>query len=288
MNKNCDISINEDKWKIELLVGDYKLSLPNIESNKKAIIIIAKEFKTEIDSKWGITYQEISTNLGHKDRQWSNNVYREFKIEYNSDILRYLKRDTKLEEKSFELIEAQILSNLLVFNLSEQYKEFKKNNKDIKLSEKTFKKYVGEIDSKKILLRLKKVIKKDKITVNMQYYLEKFLNISKLSNLNKKEIIRMKSLKSEREPKTGKSPNLNLKTIEKQILVVFLYASGLTMETIGILFNISKSSIHNWVYSLCTIDIEKIIISKIKYWSGKISVDDKWDLEFCNKCSRCN
>lgn len=33
---------------------------------------------------------------------------------------------------------------------------------------------------------------------------------------------------------------------------------------------------HNWIYTLCTVGLEDEIICAIKYWSGRISVDEKW------------
>jgi len=58
------------------------------------------------------------------------------------------------------------------------------------------------------------------------------------------------------------------------ILINFLIGSGLNQDIIGLLFNISKSTVSNMMHEIS--DLNMMIIKSIRNWSGKISIDEKY------------
>ncbi len=275
MNKICDILIKEEKTKITLFVQDYSLILANTESNRKVIIIISKLFKSQIDSKRGITFQEISTNFKHNDRQWSNNFHRNF-CEFG-DFLLYLKRVSNLKEKIFPLVEEHFLNNIML-NENQRYELFLSTYSKIKISKGTYSEYINRIDSKKIIRKIKQLFTKGEININTKYYIEKLLNMSNLKTNDKKEINELLNISKDKDISKDKKvkTEIPLKTTEKYILVALFYACGMSQDIIAILFGVCKTTIHNWLYRLCSINMEQLLLSKIKNWSGKICVDEKW------------
>lgn len=61
---------------------------------------------------------------------------------------------------------------------------------------------------------------------------------------------------------------------QRALLSLIFLASGVSMDMIGLIFRVSKSTIHNWIYQLP--DLKKMLLNSIKYWSGIICVDEKW------------
>jgi len=232
--------------------------------------------KSKSKSKRELTFQELSEAFGHKDRQWSNNYYREFEA-CGEDMLSFLRRENKLEESAFELIEQQILKSPLL-PLPEHYAMFKESHPKICLSKATFRKYVSRIDSCKILTRVRELLATGEVSPNSRTYLKELLETFELSlSLNqKKELV---SLFPEAEPEleVEKEPvDFGLPKTQKYLLAAFLYACGVSLEVLALLFGVSKGSVHNWIYKLCTVGLENEIICAIRYWSGGISVDEKW------------
>jgi transposase-like protein len=61
-----------------------------------------------------------------------------------------------------------------------------------------------------------------------------------------------------------------------KLLTVILYVCGLSQEMLAMLFGVSKRSIHNWIYTVCSETLYWEIIHNIAPWSGQISFEEKW------------
>lgn len=120
------------------------------------MLILAKLLKHKERAKRELTFQNLSEAFGHKDRQGSHNYYREFEG-CGGDMLSFLRRENKLEDLAFELIEKQILKSPLL-PLPEHYAIFTDTHPEIRLSKPTFRSYVRRIDSSKVLARIRGVI----------------------------------------------------------------------------------------------------------------------------------
>lgn len=238
-------------------------------ANQKAMIVLGRQLRRSDGRKTGLTFEYLSESLGHKDRQWSHNYWREFES-CEGDLLRFLKRDNKLEERAFSKIEQQILDNPVI-PLSEQYERFSKEHPEICLCEGTFRSYVGRIDCGKLLRRIRSMLRRGEVCLDSKRYLQELLETLPLESHKKKEIVTLFPQVEAKEPVERVVWNSS-----KSLLVVFLYACGLPLEVLGLLFGASKSSIHNWVYGVCTLGFEQALLGAIQYWSGKVSFDEKW------------
>jgi len=236
------------------------------------VIVLAGQLKCVDGSKKGLTFQEISEAFGHEDRQWSHNYYREFQG-CGGDIFYFLKRENKLQERVFSLIEQQILKMPLL-PLSQGYANFTRAHSEISISEPTFRKYVSRMDSCKLLTRLRKLLTTGQVCPESRTYLKELLETLSVSVEQKKEIV---ELFPEVEAKQQSHPiDFATSQGQKYLLVTFLYACGLSLDVLSLLFGACKSSIHNWIYRICSVELEHRILCSIQYWSGKISVDEKW------------
>jgi transposase-like protein len=47
-------------------------------------------------------------------------------------------------------------------------------------------------------------------------------------------------------------------------------------EVLALLFGVGKTSIHTWIYAVCSDDVEWQILREIVWWSGQVSFDEKW------------
>ncbi len=236
------------------------------------MVVLAKLLKHKEGAKRELTFQKISESFGHKDRQWSHNYYREFEA-CGGDMLSFLRRENKLEDLAFELIEKQILKSPLLA-LSEQYAIFRDTHPEICLSKATFRSYVRRIDSSKILARVRQLLIRGEVDPDSRAYIKELLQTLEISPNQDKEIV---SLFPEAEPQVETEPvDFSLPKTQKYLFATFLYACGVSLEVLGLLYGVSKGSVHNWIYNLCTVGLEDEIICAIKYWSGRISVDEKW------------
>ncbi|MCP4702702.1 MAG: hypothetical protein GY862_38460, partial [Gammaproteobacteria bacterium] len=162
-------AISQSNGEIHLAISQpARLSLPDTAANRKTMVVLARRMSHSDGSKTGNTYKVISAAFGHKDRQWSNNHCREFSA-CGGDILDFLKRENKLEESAFTLIEQQILATPLL-SPAEQYAAFQKAHPEIKLSEVTFRTYVGRIDARKLLKRIRELLSQGEIQGNSETY----------------------------------------------------------------------------------------------------------------------
>jgi len=219
------------------------------------------------------TFREISEMFSLKHRQDSNNFYREF-LACCEDFLLFLQRKIKLEE-AFPIIENLVLKMPLL-TIREQYEIFSEDYPEYKMSFTCFQKYFSRIDSKKLKKRYDELISSKKCRLDKEQFLKEILNEGSLSNKTSKKIISIfpELQQGEKEIKNENFFNKDWKPYAKYLLIMFFVGSGMNYESLSILFDVSKSSIHNWFYKLSF--LKRNIIDSIIWWSGIISVDEKW------------
>jgi Transposase and inactivated derivatives len=239
------------------------------------MVVLAKLLKhREGTNKRELTFQKLSFAFGHKDRQWSHNYYKEFEA-CGGDMLSFLRRENKLEESASQLIEQQILKTPLL-PLPEHYAIFRDTYPEICLSKATFRKYVSRIDSSKVLARVRELLATGDVEPDSRAYIKELLETLEIGANQKKEIQSLFPEAEEVKAESSEALDFGLPKAQKYLIVAFLYACGVSLEILGLLCGVSKGSVHNRIYKLCTVGLENEIISGIKYWSGRISVDEKW------------
>jgi len=274
MKKECEISVEILQDKIVVVIQDYTTEFLNNNDDRKIVIALLKNLKSTNSNLRGITYVELSKGLGHDSRQWSHNFYKEFENS-GKDFMRYLKRENKLEESVFPLIEEHLLNNIMI-NENQSYTAFLEKHSKIKIAKNTYSEYINKIEPRKIIKRIHEAFTNKEVNINTQYYLEKLLNLNTLKNDDEKEIKEIMNIPNEKTERKEIKIVPFLKEAEKYMLVSLFYACGMSQEIIGSLFGVCKTTVHNWLYGLLTSDMELLLISKIKTWSGKICVDEKW------------
>ena len=219
------------------------------------------------------TFSDISKSFGLKHRQDSNNFYREFQA-CGEDFLMFLQRKLKLGI-AFLIIE-DIVLQMPLLTIHKQYEIFIENYPEHKMSFTTFQKYFQRIDSKKLKKRYDELISSKECHIDKERLLKELLSEENLSNKSRKKIISIfpELEQDDTEIKNEISFTKDWKPYAKYLLIMFLIASGMNYKSISLLFGVCKSSIHNWFYKLPF--LKRKIISSIKWWSGIISVDEKW------------
>jgi len=76
------------------------------------------------------------------------------------------------------------------------------------------------------------------------------------------------------EPKTESSLKSSLSRQNLCLLVHYLMGSGLNMDTIAMLLNVSKATVSNLWHEID--NLPSLILNSISKWSGKISIDEKY------------
>jgi transposase-like protein len=60
------------------------------------------------------------------------------------------------------------------------------------------------------------------------------------------------------------------------LLVTLLYVCNVSQDILSLLFGVSKTSIHRYIYDVCGDELNWQILGQIVRWSGQVSVDEKW------------
>jgi transposase-like protein len=256
-------------------MGNYSLSLPDTPANEKIMIVLAHSIRQLDGTKAGLTFQEISEILGHADRQWSNNFWREYEAA-GGDILAYLKRKKRLEDEAFSLIETQILAQPLL-SLSAHYQRFCAAHPELTMCRATFDHYVSQVDGCRLLQRIQQLLVTEKVSLDSDFYLQELLNRLEITPNQRKEIRELfPSAAAGETAVETKAVNPSEPKNELKILVLLLYASGMSLEMLGLLFDRCRTAMHNWVYAVAGESLETYLLSQIKYWSGQVCFDEKW------------
>ena len=261
---------------VVLELGECQLSLPDTGPNRKAMVVLSRQLVYRDSGKRVFTFGAISEGLGHADRQWSNNYYREFQ-EHGEDLLAFLQRKNSLKAAAFDRIEEQILQAPLL-PLKEQYRLFQKQDPQLSISYATFLEYVRQLDSCKLLRRLQQLVSAGEVHADSKVYLEELLRTMEWSASKKKEIVAVFPEVETEQACSQATPLADLETPHAEIclLVTFLYACGLSQDVLSLLLGVGKTTIHHWIYQICTLELETMILDSIRYWSGQINADEKW------------
>ncbi len=219
--------------------------------------------------------------FGLKNRQDSNNFYREFQ-QAEGDTLIFLQRKSSFKEH-FSIIESQVIKMPLL-SLTDQYDLFKKENPSIKLSFATFRKYYAQIDCFKFKKSIEKWITENNLSYDKEKLIKELFDNSKNSSnkeirkIAEQELALAQSDEAEQAEQKKIDRQIDFKTnfsnYTLSILICFFIACGLNFEVLTILFAISKTTA--WRH-FCRMDFLKDeITNSVTYWSGVVSVDEKW------------
>jgi len=207
----------------------------------------------------------IANLLGLNDRRDIDNYYREFK-NIGGDFFMFLGRKF-LYSNQIETIQRQILSNILL-PLNTHFAIFKEKTK-LKMSFQSFQKYAQEVSVVKVLEEVRKLFSQNTENPDLIY----LLNILSENHTKPQIVEEIKRMVEKKEPvNTYKVLDIPRKNF--CLLINFLIGSGLNQDIIGLLFNISKSTVSNMMHEIS--DLNLMIIKSISKWSGKISIDEKY------------
>jgi transposase-like protein len=262
--------------KIGVTIGAMRIELKASQPNRKTLSVIIRELKCLESGKPVFTFQEIADNLGYEARQNTNNFYREFHAN-GEDFLAFLSRQNTLKEQVFPLIEAQVLESPWL-SPHEHYVAFCEHHPDTSISAPTFRDYVNDIESVKILKRRKHFTPETPDGLNADIYIRELLEIAQFSPAKQKEIVAV-------FPEVGSCPQpcasrqsleVESPTIQKKLLVLFLYVCNVSQEMLAPLFGVGKTTVHNWIYDVSTAELKWMLLTAITCWSGHVSFDEKW------------
>ena len=255
-------------------------NFPDVGKNKKAVLVFLRALCSPETGKALFTYQCLADAFGYAARQNVENFVAEFHGG-GENFAQFLSRANSKRDRLFSLVEAQILSSPFL-SIHQHYLAFCEEHAAEKLSESTFSKYVNTMASIKILSRVRQLLSKEEGSVNVSRYLKELLELPKLSAAKKKEIVAVfPEVKEEKQRKSAstsanKAIEVSSATDEKKLLVVLLYVCNVSQDMLSLLFGVSKTSIHNYIYNVCSEELAWQILRAIVCWSGKVSFDEKW------------
>jgi transposase-like protein len=249
---------------------------PKEGKNTKALLVFLRSLCSPETGKPLFTYQQLADAFGYRARQNVENFLAEFRASHQ-DFVAFLTRVNTKHDRLFPLVEEQVLGSVFL-SLHQQYVEFCEAHPQERLSEATFREYVRDIDGGKILKRVRQVVSKTALTLDVQRYLQELLDLKDLSTTKRKEIVETFPAVDPSPPKrrSGGTIDLTPPAVSRKLLVVLLYVYNVPQEVLALLFGVGKTSIHTWIYSVCGEQIEGQILREIVCWSGQVCVDEKW------------
>lgn len=262
--------------RIGITIGDMRVELKDSKSNRKTLSVLARELKFVESGEPVFTFQKIADELGYADRRNVQNFHSEYKHS-GENLQEFLSRNNSKKEKSFPKIEAQILESPFL-SPNKQYSAFIEEHAELCVSKSTFNKYVNEIDSIKILKRVRELVCKEEGSLNVSRYMKELLGMSKFSSAKKKEIVEIFPQQEEEKQSKADTKAIDVSSalVQKKLLVVLLYVCNVSQEMLSLLFGVGKTSIHNYIYDVCSEELDWQILSAIVCWSGQVSFDEKW------------
>ncbi|MBN2258363.1 MAG: hypothetical protein JW704_11160 [Anaerolineaceae bacterium] len=247
------------------------------DENQKALFVLLRLLSCPDTGKPLFTYQQIADAFGKKDRRDIHNFVREF-MKRGGDFLTYLARKTTKKERLFAVIETQVLDAPLL-SPAEHYRLFCEAHPQEQLCEQTFRSYVNDIAATKLLKRFRQHGFKKEQRLDVRRYLQELIDLPSLSRVKRKEVLEtfpevepLSTSPARRKPGEW----LASACLGSKLLSVVLYACGLSQEMLALLFGVGKTSIHSWLYSICSEDLDWHILREIACWSGQVSFDEKW------------
>jgi len=266
--KKQDVCLSTDHDHIEVSIKvPIRFRLPNTVANNKLIMVFLRLLLRK-DGSQLCTFQGIAHFLGYADRRDVNNFWREFE-DQGFDILAFLSRKVDLVA-CVPLIEDFVARNILL-PVTEMHRKFVEKHA-IKMSLVTFQKYLSQTCSLKLLRLTQKLLLEKTCgsgAVSILRLLADQHNVPVISDglLEQAKVKRT-------EPTIASGLNSGLKRINLCMLVHYLVGSGMNLQTIALLLNVSKSTVSNLWHEIK--DLPSLILNSIAKWSGKISIDEKY------------
>jgi transposase-like protein len=254
----------------------FSLKFKDVGKNRKALFVFLRHLYVPETEKSLFTNESIAKAFGYKDRQNIDNFVREFHAN-DDDLHRLLARNQSKKDQYFSEIESRIL-HCPALSIAQHYRSFCDEHPTAKLSETTFRTYVNAIEGIKILKRIRQFWSKEQSEFDGMRYLQELFEWDSLGKLKKKEIVELFPEAQACPARSHYPDGLDVSTsfVQKQLLVVLLYVCNLSQEMLSLLFGVSKTSIHNYIYTICSEDLDWQILSTIGRWSGQVSFDEKW------------
>lgn len=254
----------------------FSCEFPEVEKNKKAVLVFLRSLCCPDTGKPLFTYQQLAAAFDYQARQNVANFVAEFRASEQS-FVQFLTRVNTKHDHLFPLVEAQILSSVFL-SLHQHYVAFCDAYPQEKLSETTFREYVKDIDGGKILKAVRPVVSKTEVSLDMQRYLQEVLDLKALSGAKCKEIVEVFPIEDTSPPAGGNEQvfDRDRPEVSRKLLVVLLYVYNVPQEVLALLFGVGKTSIHTWIYAVCSKEVEWQILREIVCWSGQVSFDEKW------------
>jgi transposase-like protein len=247
------------------------------DENQKALFVFLRLFSWPETGKPLFTYQQIAAAFGKKDRRDIHNFVRDF-VKRGGDFLQYLARKNTKKDRLFPLIERQVLDAPLL-SPAEHYRLFCEDHPHERICEQTFRSYVNDIAVTKILKRVRRLGFKKEQTLDVRRYLQELIDLPALSRVKRKEVVESFSdvePVSTSHARRKRGERLFSVGQGAKVLSVVVYACGLSQEMLALLFGVGKTRVHNWIYSICSEELDWQIIRDISRWSGQVSFDEKW------------
>jgi len=266
--KKQDVCLSTDNDHIEVSIKvPIRFRLPHTVANLKFIMVFLRLLLRK-DGSQLCTFQGIAHFLGYADRRDVNNFWREFE-DQGFDILAFLSRKVDLVA-CVPLIEDFVARNILL-PVTEMHRKFVEKHA-IKMSLVTFQKYLSQTCSMKLLRLTQKLLLEKTCgsgAVSILRLLADQHNVPVICDglLEQAKVKRT-------EPTIASGLNSGLKRINLCMLVHYLVGSGMNLQTIALLLNVSKSTVSNLWHEIK--DLPSLILNSIAKWSGKISIDEKY------------
>jgi transposase-like protein len=272
----AQISVEFTDTTIRIQSQAFSCEFPEVENNRKAILVFLRSLCSPETGKPLFTYQQLADAFGYKARQNVENFVAEFRASEQS-FLQFLTRVNTKYDRLFPLVEAQILSSVFL-SVHQHYVGFCEAHPQEKLSEATFREYVKGIDGGKILQRVRQVVSTTELGLDVQRYLQELLDLKELSAVKRKEIVEVLPAGDASSSTDRSAPGVEFShpAVSRKVLVVLLYVYNVPQEVLALLFGVGKTSIHTWIYAICGEEVEWHILREIVCWSGQVCFDEKW------------
>ena len=266
--KKQDICLSTDNDHIEVTIKvPIRFRLPHTVANLKFVMVFLRLLLRK-DGSLLCTFQVIAQLFSYADRRNVNNYWREFE-QHGFDILAFLSRKVDLVA-CIPLLEDFLARNILLPVTDMHRKFMKEHEKQMSLA--TFQKYLSQTCSLKLLRLTQKLLLQKTCgsgAVSILRLLADQHNVPVICDglLEQAKIKRV-------EPKIESGLKSCLKRKNLCMLVHYLVGSGLNLQTIALLLNVSKSTVSNLWHEIE--DLPSLILNSIAKWSGKISIDEKY------------
>lgn len=249
----------------------------NTDDNQKALFVFLRLLSCPETGKALFTYQQIADGFGKQDRRDIHNFVRDFR-KRGGDFLTYLSRKNTKKDGLFPLIERQVLEAPLL-SLADHYRMLCETYPHARICEQTFRSYVNAIAVTKLLKRFRQLGFKDEQRLDTRRYLQELMELPILSRIKRKEMVEnfpeVEPL-SLSQARGDRSQRLSAACLGSKLFAVILYACGVSQKILALLLGVSTTSIHNWIYSICTEELDWHLLRDIARWSGQVSFDEKW------------